>query len=578
MPRSFDPYIALGFRVFVDFLFTQSLSRMALVALWTLVGMLLADIAPNVWRDSGLRRVYRRVRREARHVKRAMPDIRIKNDIPTVRLFSYKRTPSTVVSIRSDRATPAQSPAPERTPMPGPPRRPGRTPPGTFPDSSGWSETETEVTTLRARMVMSPGPSPALIPTRIDARLQHTDTSNVPTPRVYTQSLPTTGSQSTTILLEMDGPISAPSGHMDPIGSTSRDPPTIPDDWVDITPPLRPQVDAPVIPPLPGLQEPAAGPSNVPTGPFPRPPSVVEPTPRISVIPDIPDALPSASDACQVPLPESRAATVIGGAEERPSGVWRSTVVARMEKACSELGVDPLHAVAPYPMIHTSNTSSKLQYSFEESTLDVASKVKSEKAPAVSDPEPQTVTPTQVDPSVLHIPVDAAPLPPPKSEGSIPPTPHPAAINANTNPVPDRDTMGPSSATEPPRDTTYLDPDPSHDPPPSFSEAMGEVGREGNNDPVTQDEQPTGLSDEQKAAEERRQVFLMKELSRLETERDRLQTELESKLEGSKAFVAVTSKLDGTQNLLSRLKARISKMQFSGENDFLWDEHCLSSV
>ncbi|KAL4074079.1 hypothetical protein J3A83DRAFT_4083108, partial [Scleroderma citrinum] len=38
MPRSYDPYIALGFRVFVDFLFTQSLSRMALVALWTVVG------------------------------------------------------------------------------------------------------------------------------------------------------------------------------------------------------------------------------------------------------------------------------------------------------------------------------------------------------------------------------------------------------------------------------------------------------------------------------------------------------------------------------------------------------------
>ncbi|KIJ68132.1 hypothetical protein HYDPIDRAFT_47921, partial [Hydnomerulius pinastri MD-312] len=38
MPRSFDPYIGLGFRVFVDFLFTQSISRMALVALWTVVG------------------------------------------------------------------------------------------------------------------------------------------------------------------------------------------------------------------------------------------------------------------------------------------------------------------------------------------------------------------------------------------------------------------------------------------------------------------------------------------------------------------------------------------------------------
>ncbi|KAF9227210.1 hypothetical protein BS17DRAFT_666548, partial [Gyrodon lividus] len=37
-PRSFDPYIGLGFRIFVDFLFTQSLSRLALVALWTVVG------------------------------------------------------------------------------------------------------------------------------------------------------------------------------------------------------------------------------------------------------------------------------------------------------------------------------------------------------------------------------------------------------------------------------------------------------------------------------------------------------------------------------------------------------------
>ena len=550
MPRSFDPYIALGFRVFVDFLFTQSLSRMALIALWTLVGMLLADIAPNVWRDLGLRRLYRRVRREARHIKRAVPDIRIKNDIPTVRLFSYKRTPSTVVSIRSDRATPAQSPAPERTPMPGPPRRPGRTPPGTFPDSSGWSETETDVTTLRGRIVMSPGPSPALIPTRIDAQFQHTDTSNVPTPHVHTQSLPTAELHNTSILLEMDGP-------------TSRDPPTIPDDWVDVTPPLRPQVDAPVIPQLPGLQEPAAGPSSFSMDLSLRPPSVIEPTPRISVIPDIPDAFPS--DACQIPLPESRAATVIGGVEERPCGVWRSTVVVRMEKACSELGVDPLHAVAPYPTIHTS---SKLQRSFEESALDVASEVRLERAPAVGDPEPQTNTSTQVD---------TAPPPPPKAEESIPPTPHPAAINANPNPVPDRDTMGPSSATEPRRDATYLDPDPSHDPPPSFSEAVGEVGgAQGNSDPVTQDERPTELSDEQRATEEKRQVFLVRELSKLETERERLQTELEK--EKGSPVLTVKPKLDGIQKLLSRLKARISKTQFSGENGFVCDERCLSSV
>ncbi|KAH7920148.1 hypothetical protein BV22DRAFT_981736, partial [Leucogyrophana mollusca] len=38
MPRSYDPYIAFGFRIFVDFLFTESLQRMAIVVLWTGLG------------------------------------------------------------------------------------------------------------------------------------------------------------------------------------------------------------------------------------------------------------------------------------------------------------------------------------------------------------------------------------------------------------------------------------------------------------------------------------------------------------------------------------------------------------
>ena len=546
MPRSFDPYIALGFRVFVDFLFTQSMSRMALVALWTVVGMLLADIAPNVWRDSGLRRLYRRVRREVRHIKRAVPVIRIKNDIPTVRLFS-RRTSSTVVSIRSDRATPAQSPAPGTTPMPGPPRRLGAHPPGTFPGSSGWSETGTEITTLRGRIVMSPGPSPAIIPTRIGAQLQYTDTSNVATPH-----LPITELHNPSILLGTDGPATT-SGTIIHVDEASRDPPTIPeDDWVDVTPPLRPELDAPVIPPFPGLREPVADPSSVTVDPTHLPLSVIEPTPRISTIPDIPDAFPSGSDACQVPLPESRAATVIGGAEEQPHGVWRSAIVARMEKAYSEFGADPLRPVAPYPAIRTS---------------DMSSKARSENA--VGDPEPQTITPTQVDPTSDGgvAPVDAPP-PPEKSDESIPPTPHPAAIIANTNPVPDRDTMGPSSATEPLRDATYLDPDPPYDPPPPFSEAVGEAGAQVNSDPVTQDEQPTGLTGEHKITEERRQTFLIKELSKQEAERDRLQGKLESK---PKNLEPLKLKMDEVQDSLRRIKARISKTQFCGENSFfLW--------
>ena len=45
-----------------------------------------------------------------------------------------------------------------------------------------------------------------------------------------------------------------------------------------------------------------------------------------------------------------------------------------------------------------------------------------------------------------------------------------------------------------------------------FSETVGEVGAQVNSDPVTQDEQPTGLTGEHKATEERRQIFLIKEL------------------------------------------------------------------
>ncbi|KAL4078559.1 hypothetical protein V8B97DRAFT_1938029 [Scleroderma yunnanense] len=587
MPRSYDPYIALGFRVFVDFLFTQSLSRMALVALWTVVGMLLADIAPNVWRDSGLRRLYRRLRREFRHIRRAVPDIRIKNDIPTVRLFSSTRAPSTVVSIRSDRATPAQSPAPGTTAIPGPPRRPGRKPPGAFPSSSGWSETETEVTTLRGRVVMSPGPSPALIPTRIDVQLQHSDTSNDSIPQAQSQPLPTTELHDTTILFEMDHPIPSATSAPRPIDDpTNQDPPTIPDDWVDVSPPLRPQADAPTVPPLSGLQEPVAGSSSVP----PRPESVVEPTPRISLIPDIPEMHPTASDAhppYQIPLPGSRAATVIGGAEEQPSGVWRSAVVARMEKACSELGVDPLHPVAPYPTILTSD-SSKLQHLSEERSDDVVSKARSEKATsAIGDPddvpgvEPQTSTPTQVDPpadtSVVNTPVDNPPLPPAKSWEPNPSTAGPAATdggNPNTSPVPDRDIP----ATEPRRDTAYLDPDPTHDPPPSFSEAVGEVdGAQRNSDPVTQDEQSTELSDEQKAMEGRRQEFLMKELARQQAERDRLQAELDGKPKAARA-ATLKSKLEDILNSLEGVKMRMSKKQFSGENVLFAMDPVLSSI
>lgn len=561
MPRSFDPYVALAFRVFVDFLFTQSLSRMALVVLWTLVGMLLADVTPSILRDSSLRRLYRRVRREARHFKRAIPDIRIKNDIPRVRFFSHRRRSSSPVSIRSDRAAPAQSPPPENTPMPGLPRRPsGRNPPGTFPGSSGWSETETEVTALRNRVVNFPGPSPSLIPTRVDAQLPLLNSSDLPGHGAQSEVLAATETQTQTILLETYDTEANPPALINPINEpSSDDPPAIPDDWVDVMPPLCPLLDQPAILPFAELREPPSSVLQLPTPPCPS--SIAEPTPLISSIPDIPDADVKGGDASaphQIPLPKSRAATVIGGVEEHLSSVH----ITHMEKASSELGVNPLRPVTPYPTL----ASTKLQYSLIESAEDGQSEVKSTKAVSivgsqvdVLNVDAVTTTPTQVDPPVettaLNTPVDAPPLPPkldtPADCGNADSSPGLSGDNANVVPN---------------RDTTYLDPDPANDPPPPFSESADIEGVAGPSASVAQDEQVTELSGEQKVVEERRQIFLRKELEKRQSERSNLQTELDrvNNKESKNANASgLKKRLDEHQDVLNRLQARLSKKDFS---------------
>ncbi|EIM82755.1 uncharacterized protein STEHIDRAFT_29055, partial [Stereum hirsutum FP-91666 SS1] len=37
-PRSYDPYVALAFRLFVDYLFTESVSRLTITLLWAGMG------------------------------------------------------------------------------------------------------------------------------------------------------------------------------------------------------------------------------------------------------------------------------------------------------------------------------------------------------------------------------------------------------------------------------------------------------------------------------------------------------------------------------------------------------------
>ncbi|TFY52721.1 hypothetical protein EVG20_g10430, partial [Dentipellis fragilis] len=55
-PTSFDPYVSFGVRLFVDFLFTESLARLTIVLLWAGLGMIISDVTPAFWYDRSLRR------------------------------------------------------------------------------------------------------------------------------------------------------------------------------------------------------------------------------------------------------------------------------------------------------------------------------------------------------------------------------------------------------------------------------------------------------------------------------------------------------------------------------------------
>jgi hypothetical protein len=103
-------------------------------------------------------------------------------------------------------------------------------------------------------------------------------------------------------------------------------------------------------------------------------------------------------------------------------------------------------------------------------------------------------------------------------------------------------------------------------PPPAFTEIAGvnEVSVSDapkDEDPVTQDEEPTVLTDEQKAAEEKRRAFLMTQVKELQDERDRLQAVLTAK--GKSSNATMKSKLEETEKTLSAVRARITKTIFS---------------
>ncbi|KAF7357738.1 hypothetical protein MVEN_00819700 [Mycena venus] len=113
-------YAAYAIRVLVDFWVTESIFRLVVVLLWTTMGMVLADVAPAVWTETGLKRQWSRFRRDLSRSARIL----------------LTRGPTAMAEETTTSADPAPTAPFVRT-------RPVKRPvPGTFPGAE-WSETET---------------------------------------------------------------------------------------------------------------------------------------------------------------------------------------------------------------------------------------------------------------------------------------------------------------------------------------------------------------------------------------------------------------------------------------------------
>ncbi|KZP16569.1 hypothetical protein FIBSPDRAFT_1047489 [Athelia psychrophila] len=160
MPRSSDPYIAYGFRLFVDLVVTESLAKTGIVMLWTGLGVLLSDVGPVAWKDLEMRRTYKRYLVQLPSVpKVGIPSQRVVQfwDSPTpssavsevaseVASDFTVDSPTTVLPIPPPRSravqrpiTPPTSPRPPY-PLPRTTKSRPSPPPGALPGI--WSETE----------------------------------------------------------------------------------------------------------------------------------------------------------------------------------------------------------------------------------------------------------------------------------------------------------------------------------------------------------------------------------------------------------------------------------------------------
>ncbi len=163
-PMSFDPYVGLGFRLLVDFLFTESIYRLTIVLLWTGLGFVLADVTPAFWYDKNLHRFYRRTRRFIRHFDWSSLKLPILSGaIPRVRFYEL---PS------------RSAPAPTSTPAPPSTSQRRHSVPGNFPGYSYSSSTDTSNPPSTSFAPRRPVPATSLPPSALRSVSQPKPSSN----------------------------------------------------------------------------------------------------------------------------------------------------------------------------------------------------------------------------------------------------------------------------------------------------------------------------------------------------------------------------------------------------------------
>ncbi|KAK0210886.1 hypothetical protein DFS33DRAFT_1296144 [Desarmillaria ectypa] len=172
MPYSFDPYVGYAVRLFVDFLVTESIARLLLVVVWTGLGMVLADIAPGIWHETGMHKAWHRFRRELFLLTRSVPTLPPFTK-PRIVRFSPSRTASIISSAVGSRAPSVLTTTPtvsqSSVDIPPVPRAPKRPVPGFFPGEVSETETQSSLSSS----------SPASPPVSLSVPIHDTDTESL---------------------------------------------------------------------------------------------------------------------------------------------------------------------------------------------------------------------------------------------------------------------------------------------------------------------------------------------------------------------------------------------------------------